>query len=169
MQKKSNLDVLVKQGFSELLSVVAPSHKKYVNPQSVENFIYHLIDCPKVSSNLNRKLQELGEERMKKRLLDFYLEVRNSKLDKDVSIELYRKYIYYIGSFMGKHYGFSPTGGKIVFFAILIFLTIGVSLDTILNLFGLIKFPFSTIALLLIFFMRRLHKIRNKKLFGLHY
>ena len=169
MQKESDLNLLVKQGFSDLFSELDSSQKKYLNPQSLENFIYHLIDEPKINSNKNRKLQELGEERMKKRLLDFYSDARNSKLDKNLSIELYKKHIYYIGSFMSKHYGFSATGGKIVFFAILIVLTIGVTLDTILNLSGLVKFPFSTIFLLLIFFLRRFNKIRSKKLFGLYY
>lgn len=169
MQKESDLNILVKQGFSDLFSELDSSHKKYGHPQSVENFIYHLIDNPKVNSDRNRKLQELGEERMKKKLLDFFSEARNSKLNKDLSIELYRNHIYYIGSFMSKYYGFSATGGKIMFFAILIALTIGVILDTILHLFGLIQFPFATIIVLLVFLMRRINKFRNKKLFGLYY
>jgi len=167
MDKKNNLDILIKKEFDELYSKLDKDNKKYLNPKTIKNIIFHLIENPEINPKKNKKLQELGEIRMKKKLLDYFKAFRNTEIDEHSAADLYKLYLSKIGSFMSEYYGFSGNGGKLIILTILILLALGVFLDTICYMFNLI--PVFTILFLLLFTIRMIIKFKHKKVYGFFY
>tara|TARA_R100000544_G_scaffold30599_1_gene16853 strand:- start:337 stop:840 length:504 start_codon:yes stop_codon:yes gene_type:complete len=167
MDKKNNLDILIKKEFDELYSKLDKDNKKYLNPKTIKNIIFHLIENPEINPKKNKKLQELGEIRMKKKLLDYFKAFRNTVIDEHSAADLYKRYLSKIVSFMSEYYGFSGNGGKLIILTILILLTLGVFLDTICYMFNLI--PVFTILFLLLFTIRMIIKFKHKKVYGFFY
>ncbi len=167
MEIENNLDILIKKEFDELYSELDTENKKYLNPKTVKNIIFHLIENPEINPKKNKKLQELGEIRMKKKLLDYFKAFRNTEIDEYSASDLFKRYLSKIGGFMSEYYGFSGNGGKLIILTILIIITIGIILDTICYIFNLI--PVFTILFLLLFTTRMILKFKHRKVYGLFY
>ena len=169
MDENDNLDILIKKQFDELYSEFEKKSQKFINPNSIKNIIFHLVDNPKINPNQNQKLQELGEIRMKKKLLEYFKAVRNTDLNKFSASDLYKNHIDPIGDFMTDYYGFSSNGGKLVLITIIILLTFGIIIDLSLILLDWSNFPIFTIMFLTLLFVRRTIKKNQNKLIGLFY
>src|SRR5690554_1153299 len=169
MDEPNDLDILVKSEFEKLYSELDDDKQKFINPKSIKNILFHLIENPRLSPQKNQKSQELGEIRMKKKLMEFFNSVRNTDLNKDSASDLYVRYFMKIGEFMSEYYGFSGDGGKNIVISILIVLTIGVGIDTILYLINWIELPLFSLLLLTFYIVRRIIKYRKKKQYGLFY
>ena len=169
MNEIKNLDFLVKEQFEELLSNLNSDEKQFINHKSIENFILYLIDKPQINPKKNKTLQELGEIRMKKRLLDFFREVEKTDLNNNTAIDLYQKYVMKIGEFMTEYYGFTGNGGKLKILTILIILTLGIVLDTITTIFDWLNYPIFTALFLVLFYVRLMIKNRKRKIYGILY
>ena len=169
MSKIDDLDDLVKCEFERLYSEVHIEQRKYINPKSIQNIIYYLIENPHLSPDKNRKLQELGEIRMKKKLLEYFNALRNTELNEESAIDLYQRYFMKIGLFMSEYYGFSSSGGKNCIIDVLVILTIGITVDTILILMDWINYPVFSILFLALYLVRRVIKSRRKKEYGVFY
>jgi len=169
MDETDDLDILVKSEFEKLYSELDDEKRKLISSNSIKNIIFYLIDNPKVNPKKNTKLQELGEIRMKKKLLDYFKAVRTTDLDKYSASDLYKEYVNHIGQFMTEYYKFSGDGGKIVVFTGFVILTFGVILDTILMLVNWISFPTFSILFLILFIVRRVIKFKQRRLFGMFY
>jgi hypothetical protein len=169
MNEIKDLDFLVKERFEELLSDLKSDEQKLVNHKSVENFILYLIDKPLINQNKNKSLQELGEIRMKKRLLEFFQAVRNTDLNNQTAIDLYQKYIMKIGEFMTEYYGFTGNGGKLKILTVLMILTLGIVLDTITTIFDWLNYPIFTPLFIILFSVRYLIKYKQRKIYGILY
>ncbi|MEM0519682.1 hypothetical protein [Aequorivita flava] len=169
MDEPNDLDILVKSEFEKLYSELDDDKQKFINPKSIKNILFHLIENPRLNPQKNQKLQELGEIRMKKKLMEFFNSVRNTDLNKDSASDLYVRYFMKIGEFMSEYYGFSGDGGKNILISILIVLTIGVGIDTILYLISWIELPLFSLLLLTFYIVRRIIKYRKKKQYGLFY
>ena len=169
MDETDDLDILIKREFDKLYSELNDEKRKYINPKSISNIIFYLIDNPQPNPKRNLKLQELGEIRMKKKLLEYFKALRNTELDMQSGYDLYVRYFYKIGEFMGQYYGFSSNGGKNFIIPILIVLTIGIIIDTILFLLNWINFPLFSILFFSLWITRRIIKYSSKRQYGLFY
>lgn len=169
MNETKNLDFLIQKRFRELCSEIKPSDKKYINPKSLENFILYLVEKPQINPKRNKTLQELGEIRMKKTLLEFFHAVEIVDLNNQKAAELYDQYIIKIGEFMREYYGFTGNGGKLKVLTILIILTAGIFLDTVFVIFRLFSYPFFTPMFITLFSTRLLIKYNQKKVYGFFY
>ena len=169
MAKTDDLDSLIKKEFDELYSEFDNEKRKYINPKSINNIIFHLIENPTPNPKRNLKLQELGEIRMKKKLLEYFKAIRNTELDMKSGADLYFRYFDKIGSFMSEYYGFSGNGGKNFLIPILILLTIGIIIDTVLFLFNWINYPLFSILFFTLWITRRIIKFSSKRQYGLFY
>ncbi len=169
MNEIKNLDFLVKTRFNELLSDLKSDQKKLVNHKSIENFILHLIDKPQINPKKNKILQELGEVRMKKSLLEFFLAVKKTDLNNQNAIDLYQKYIMKIGEFMTEYYGFTGNGGKLKILTVLMILTLGIVLDTITSIFDWLNYPIFTPLFIVLFYVRLMIKHRKRRIYGMLY
>ncbi len=169
MDKTDDLDILVKSEFEKLYSELDDEKKKLISSNSIKNIIFYLIENPELNPKKNSKLQELGEIRMKKKLLDYFKVIRTTDLDKYSASELFKEYVNPIGQFMTEYYKFSGDGGKIVVFTGFVILTFGVILDTIFMLVNWVTFPTFSILFLTLFIVRRMIKFRQRRLFGMFY
>ena len=167
MERKDNLDIQIKKEFDQIYSALDMDNKKYLNPKTIKNIIFHLIENPEFNPKKNKKLQELGEIRMKKKLLDYLKAFKNTEIDEHSASDLFKRYLSKIGQFMSEYYGFSGNGGKLITLTILIIITIGILLDTICYIFNFI--PIFTLLFLLLFTIRMIIKFKNKKVYGLFY
>lgn len=168
MVADENLDNLVKERFRELHTKLKPNERKFMNPKSMENFILFLIDKPQINPKKNKTLQELGEIRMKKQLIEYFKAVENTELTRHSAYDLYVRYVMKIGQFMTEYYKFSGDGGNFLF-SLLLILTVGISIDTILILIKWIDLPIFTMMFLTLYFIRRFIKLKQRKQFGLFY
>tara|TARA_B110001452_G_scaffold265654_1_gene270735 strand:- start:3002 stop:3511 length:510 start_codon:yes stop_codon:yes gene_type:complete len=164
-----DLDDLVKIEFDKLYSEFDNEQRKYINPQSIKNIIYYLIENPQINPKKNQKLQELGEIRMKKKLLEYFKALRNTELDMQSGYDLYVRYFMKIGEFMSEYYGFSGNGGKNFMTTVLIILTIGIIIDTTLFSLNLIYFPLFSILFFTLWITRRIIKYSSRRQYGLFY
>lgn len=156
--------------YDDLSSKLDLKEKELIHFKSVSNFIYYLIYYPEINPKKNRKLQELGEFRMKKKLYEYLKLVKGKELNKEKSAIYFKEYIYEIGDFMMEYYKFSGNGGKLKLLTILVVLTIGAIFDFFANLIFDIKIPtLFTPAFLLIAIARMIIKYRNKKIYGMFY
>lgn len=169
MNEIKNLDFIVKSRFKELISGLKSDQKQFVNHKSIENFILHLIDNPEINPKKNKILQELGEIRMKKRLLEFFRAVENTELNNHTALDLYQKYIVKIGEFMTEYYGFTGNGGKLKILTILIILTLGIVLDILITIFDSLNYPIITPLFIVLFYVRLMIKYRKRKIYGMLY
>lgn len=168
MDDIEKIDDLIKKRFKQVHSKLSEENLNLIHPKSIENFIFHLVDNPELNPKKNNKLQELGEIRMKKKLLEYLKAVENTDLNKESAADLYKRYIFKISDFMSEYYGFSNGGGTIIIEFFLI-LTVGIIIDTILFLINWINFPLFTPMLLTLNFVRRIIKNKQKKQYGLFY
>lgn len=167
MDDIEKIDKLIKERFNRIRSKLDEEHLKFINPKSIENIIYHLVDNPKLNPNGNNKLQELGEIRMKKKLLDYFKAVENSDLNMKNASDLYMRYLFKVSEFMSEYYGFSSGGGTVI--AVFLVLILGIGLDTILFLINWIDIPLFTPMFLTLWFVRKKIKYKQKKQCGLFY
>ena len=147
-------------------SGLSTSEKKSIHFKSVRNFVFHLIENQKYKKGANKELQRLGEERMIILLLNYLKTIDESKLEK---IPDYKEYVQKIGAFMIKYYGFSYSGGKILYFKLFLSITLGMLLDfVILLFFGEVFYLFTTVFSIRYLIITVL-KYKNKKVFGYFY
>ena len=169
MEQIDDLDILIKKQFDKLYSELDKEKQSFINPKSIENIIFHLIDNPKLNPRENKKLQELGEIRMKKKLLEYFNAVRNTDLNKESAIDLYQSNFMKICEFMSQYYGFSSNGGKSYITSIFLILTLSIPIDTILISINWISYPLFTFMFLSLFFVRKTVKSKEKKQYGMLY
>ena len=166
---EEDVDHQIKIRFKELLDNLGTEEKKFFNLKSVKNIIYHLIDNPKMHPKRNKRLQELGEIRMKKHLLEYLEVIKKNKLDKETSVDFHEEYFTEIESFMGNYYGFSGGGStSIVISVVLIFFT-GIILDIILNAINWTNTPLMTSMFFTLFVVRKLIKYSQRRVSGVFY
>ncbi|GGG04992.1 hypothetical protein GCM10011344_01710 [Dokdonia pacifica] len=164
-----DLDDLVKTRFKEVLDTLSPNEKKYFNPESIKNIIYHLIDNPQIHPKGNKRLQELGEIRMKKHLLEYFEAIHKNELNKDTSANFYKEYFIKIESFMGRYYGFSGGGSVSILISVFFIFFTGIILDLILNAINWTNFPLMTSMLFTLFIVRKLIKYNHRRVSGMFY
>ena len=169
MNEIDDLDVLVKIEFNKLYTEIDNEHRKYINPQSIKNIIYYLIENPQINPKKNKKLQELGEIRMKNKLLEYFKAIKSTDLNQESAIDLYHRYFMKVGEFMSEYYGFSGSGGKNFIIPILLLLTLGIPIDTILILIDWLNYPLFSLMFLTLYLVRRIIKFNRKKQYGIFY
>ena len=157
--------------YKEVEKKLTSEEKELIHFKSVSNFIYYLIDKQEYNKNRNIKLQELGEIRMKKKIIKYLnLVINKQPAGKKESSILYDDYIYKIGDFMMQYYNFSGSGGNIKLMNILIVLTIGIVLDFFAYLFFKVTMlTLFTPALLLIAVIRMYIKHKGRRTYGVFY
>lgn len=164
-----DLDDLVKTQFKEVLDTLSPKEKKYFNLESIKNIIYHLIDNPQIHPKGNKRLQELGEIRMKRHLLEYFEVIKENDLNKDTSANFYNEYFTKIDGFMRRYYGFSGGGSASILVSIFIILFIGIILDIILYAIHWTNIPLMTSMLFTLFLVRKLIKYNQRRVSGMFY
>ena len=167
---EGEIDKKILNIYDDLSSKLNLEEKELIHFKSVSNFIHYLIYYPEINPKRNKKLQELGEVRMKKKLYEYLKLVKGKQLNKEKSAIYYKEYIYEIGDFMMQYYKFSGNGGKLKLLTILVVLTIGVVFDFFAHLIFDIKIlTLFTPAFLLIAIARMVMKYRSKKIYGMLY
>ncbi|WP_111683777.1 hypothetical protein [Winogradskyella tangerina] len=169
MLEGDNLDILIKEEFLRVYAELDTEQKKYFNHRSIKNIIYHLIDHPKDNPKRNKKLQELGEIRIKKKLLEYLKAYRSTEFNKDSAYSLYDSYFYEIGQFMSNYYGFSSLGGPLMLIMILIFAIFGGLLDALFLSLDWIIFPMFSPMFIVLIVARRSIKYFGKRLYDSGY
>lgn len=148
---------------------LSKEQKKNIHFKSVSNFIYHLVEHQALNKKRNIKLQELGEIRMKNKLLEYLKLIKKYKdTSKEESLLLYNDHLHPIGRFMAEYYNFSITGGM-KFLILLIFILIGGFLDIVSYLLFKISFPIFIPSLLLISIIRIYLKHKQRRVYGAFY
>jgi len=164
-----DLDDLVKTRFNEVLDTLKPKKKKYFNPKSIRNIIYHLIDNPQIHPKSNKKLQELGEIRMKKHLLEYFEVINKNDLTMKSYANYYKEYFTRIDGFMTEYYGFSGGGIVSILISIFIVFFVGIILDLILNAIHWTNFPLITSMFFTLFIVRKIIKYSQRRVSGMFY
>ena len=156
--------------FNKLGAELNEDEKRLIHFKSVSNFIYHLIFKQSYSSSRkNIKLQELGEIRIKKYILEYLNFIDNKQIGAEESSLLYEEYIFRIGDFMVDYYKFSGQGGKLKILNFLIVMFIGAVSDSLIYLFsGVLQYSFISLFVI-IYFIRLWVKYRTRKLYGFFY
>lgn len=157
------MDILEK--FDQLAIKLDQEGKRKVHYNSISNFIYYLVYHPKINERKNVKLQELGEVRMKKQLLEYLEIVSSQEITMNVSSQLYEEYLFKIGDFMMEYYHFSGNGGKLNIIGVILTLILGIIVDTLV--FAVTqKIYFISFLFIVLFFVRLYVKYKSKRLYG---
>lgn len=168
---KEELNIKIKTLFADLDAKLSQEEKKSVHFKSISNFIYHLVDYPYINPKKNMKLQELGEIRTKKILLEYLMSISlKSKIEKEKPKSIHNTPIGKVGSFMSEYYHFSGSGG-VSNSLIAIFLTsfFGMVADMITSLVLNRFFYGFTISFVLIIILRTLIKHKQRRVYGMNY
>ena len=169
--EREELDAKIKTLFTALDAKLSKEEKEIIHFKSVANFVYHLIEHSYINPKKNKKIQELGEIRMKKVLLDYLTTISlKNKIEKEEPKSIYNTPIGIIGSFMSEYYHFSGSGG-INNSLVAVFLTslFGVIADIIISLvlsrffYGFTASCFSVVTL------RGVIKHKQRRVYGMNY
>lgn len=161
MSKSINNDILVL--YTILNGKLSDGQKKNIHFKSIRNFVWHL--CKKDNTN-DENVNFDEEDEIKKVLLEYLkiIEEENLNITPD-----YKGYVQRIGAFMMRHYGFSYSGGKIIFFNMLIWITLGAVMDFLFFLF-FEKMYIIFICIFSIYYLgKTVFKYNSKKVFGYYY
>lgn len=167
--KNNDLDKEILDLYNKLDKQLSDEQKNKIHFKSVSNFVYHLILNPKLNPKKNKKLQELGEKRIKKELLQYL------KLDFDFdmtikeSIDFFQIYLGKTCDFMTNYYNFSSSGGKSKFITIISVLLLGFILDFLMYFFAGFSIPTFVFSFLIIFIIRTYLKHKQRRVYGPNY
>lgn len=158
----------IKEKFWKLNKRLSTEEKKNFHFKSVENFIFHIFK-EKSNKNSKKKIYEINLKRNKELLIKYLSLIESEGVNNLESKSLYKEYIEPVGEFMNRNYGFSFAGGIFLYFHFLIYITIGIFIDTIfwfilkepiliIGFFTVILFTYSIIKIYI--------KAKKGKLYG---
>jgi len=163
------LDKIILELYNKLDFKLSEKEKQLIHFKSVSNFIRHLIIHQHYNPTENKKLQNFGEIRMKKLLLEYLNLVTKKEVSEELAIKYYKDYINVIGKFMSQYYNFTGSGKSEIIHFIIVFL-LGLGADFFLHLFFEVEIlTLFTPTLLFLAFIRVGFKHKKRKVYGLLY
>ncbi len=170
VMKEEELDREILSLFYEIDKKLSEKQKLLIHFRSISNFVHHLVNNPCYHKKGNKKLQKLGEMRMKQKLLEYLKLTKDFRKDYiKFPLNYYDNYISPIGRFMNEYYDFFTVGGKAKFIIALPVIFFGLVLDILMYLFFSFTIPTFVLSLLLIYIIRTFIKHKQRRVYGPNY
>lgn len=169
--EEKDLDIKIKSLFVALDKKLTKEEKKSVHFKSISNFVFYLVYHPYINPKKNKKLQLIGETRMKRVLLDYLESIdAQEKVKKQKPKSIHNTPIGIIGSFMSEYYRFTGSGGlNNSLVAIFLTCSLGVVVDFFMSLiFSKLFFAF-TLSSVSIVTLRSVIKHKQRRVYGINY